>query len=68
MFSKKDIEKAIQVINEEIEYIKLTCPNATVEIDNLEFAILSLEGYRDREVIEKMLREEENLIAKNQIF
>lgn len=49
LFSKDEINKAIAVIKEEIDYIKLFEPNATVEIENLEFAIISLEGYRDRE-------------------
>jgi hypothetical protein len=61
MFSKDDIDKAIEVIREEIECIKLTDPNATVEIGNLEFAVVSLEGFRDRETIMAMFREQELL-------
>ncbi len=64
MFSKQDIQKAIDVVTEEIKYIQKNDPRATVELDNLEFAILSLEGYRDREAVEKMLHEQENLAVK----
>jgi len=58
MFSKDDINKAIHVVKEEIDYIKMTDPYATNEIDILEFTVVSLEGYRDREHVEAMLREQ----------
>jgi len=64
MFSKEEIQKAIDVITEEIKYIKMTEPHATVELDNLEFAIVSLEGYRDKDTIDEMLREQEDLAVK----
>jgi hypothetical protein len=68
MFSKQDIQKAIDVIIEEIKCIKMTEPQATVELDNLEFAVVSLEGYRDRESIDEMLREQENLAVLLEFF
>jgi hypothetical protein len=61
MFSKDDIDKAIEVIKEEIDFIKMTDPSATNELDMLEFTIVSLEGYRDRESIMAMIREQESL-------
>jgi hypothetical protein len=57
MFSKDDIDKTIEVIKEEIDFIKMTDPSATREIDMLEFTIVSLEGYRDRDSIMAMIRE-----------
>ena len=57
MFSRDDIDKAIEVVKEEIDFIKITDPSATGEIDMLEFAILSLEGYRDRDSTIAMIRE-----------
>ena len=64
MFSKDEINKAIEVIREDIDYIKATCPDATVEIDNLEFAIVSLEGYRDIDAFWAMFSEEEMLFVE----
>jgi hypothetical protein len=63
MFSKDDINKAIEVIKEEIDFIKMTEPSATNELDMLEFAIVSLEGYRDRDSTMAMLREQELLAS-----
>lgn len=63
MFSKEAVNAAIDVIREELDYIKMTEPSATVEIDNLEFAILSLEGYRDRDSTMAMIREQELLVS-----
>lgn len=51
MFSKEEIDEAIEVVKEEIGYIKMTDPYGTTEIDILEFMILRLEGYVDREEI-----------------
>ena len=69
MFSKDEYNHAIEVIREIIEYIKVTCPSATVEIENLEFAIESLEAYRDREKYEAEIREQEKLaLLKGIIF
>ncbi|MCJ7632449.1 hypothetical protein MUP77_08665 [Candidatus Bathyarchaeota archaeon] len=59
MFSKDDINKAIQVVKEEIDYLKTTSPNATVEIDALEFTVDSLEAYRGREEFLARFREME---------
>lgn len=59
MFSKDDINKAIEIVKEEVNYLKMTSPNATVEIDALEFTGDSLEGYRDREEIMAKYRETE---------
>lgn len=63
MFSKDDVNKAIEVIKEEIDFIKMTEPSATNELDMLEFAIVSLEGYRDRDSTMAMLREQELLAS-----
>ena len=63
MFSKDDINKAIEVIKEEIDFIKMTEPSATNELDMLGFAIVSLEGYRDRDSTMAMLREQELLAS-----
>ncbi|MCJ7635293.1 hypothetical protein MUP77_23250 [Candidatus Bathyarchaeota archaeon] len=57
MFSKDDINKAIEIVKEEVNYLKMTSPNATVEIDALEFTADSLEAYRDREEIMTKFRE-----------
>jgi prefoldin subunit 5 len=51
MFAKEEIDKAIEVVKEKIDYIKMTNPYGTTEIDVLESMILSLEGYLDREEI-----------------
>jgi hypothetical protein len=67
VFSKKSINAAMDVIREKIDYIKMTDPSATVEIDNLEFAIVSLEGYRDRDSMMAMMREQE-LLASARAF
>jgi len=61
MFSKEEIDKAIEVVKEDIDYIKMTDPSATNELDMLEFTIVSLEGYRDRDSILAMIREQELL-------
>lgn len=61
MFSKDDINNAIKVIKEEIDSIKMTDPSATDELDSLEFTIVSLEGYRDRDSTMAMIREQELL-------
>jgi prefoldin subunit 5 len=63
VFSKDDVNKAIEVIKEEIDFIKMTEPSATNELDMLEFAIVSLEGYRDRDSTMAMLREQELLAS-----
>jgi len=57
MFSKEEIDKAIEVVKEEIDFIKMTDPSATGEIDMLEFAVVSLEGYRYRDSTMAMIRE-----------
>lgn len=47
MILKDDINTAIAVIRERIDCVRMTEPSATNEIDMLEFAIISLEGWRD---------------------
>jgi prefoldin subunit 5 len=59
MFSKDDINKAIEVVKEAIDYIKTSEPNATVEIEILEFTVDSLEAHRDRDEIMAKYREAE---------
>ena len=60
MFSKEEIDKAIAAVKEEIDYIKMTDPHVTIEIDTVEcFAhavmILSLEGYLDKETVARYI-------------
>jgi hypothetical protein len=63
MFSKDDIDKAIELIKEEINFIKMTDPSATNELEILEFTIFSLEAYRDRDSIMAMMRGQELLAS-----
>jgi hypothetical protein len=67
MFSKDDVDKAIEVIREEIDFIEMTDPSASNELDMLEFTIVSLEGYRDRDSTMAMIREQE-LLASARAF
>jgi hypothetical protein len=74
MFSKEEIDKAIEVVKEEIDHIKMTDPHATIDIDILErFAravmILSLEGYLDREEITRYIElEKQYELARCALF
>lgn len=51
MFSKEEIDKATEVIKEKTDYIRMTDPYGTTEIDILKFMIHSLGRYLDREEI-----------------
>jgi hypothetical protein len=64
MFSKKDINKAIDAVKEELDYLTICEPRATNEIEMLEFTVVSLEGYRDRERAWAMIREQEKLASQ----
>ena len=70
MFSKDDINKAIEIVKEDIAYLKTTSPRATVEIDALELTVHCLERCRDRkETLSRFIEsQKQNELARCELF